>query len=91
MSYDPISIGAADFLANADVVAPGDPVGRLLKIKDICRDLSLSRATVYRLMKDPENPFPQPVKIGMASRWLECEIIAWKEKLASSRAVLPKM
>ncbi len=71
------------------ITAAADPIGRFFKIADVCRELCLSRATIYRLMKDTENPFPQPVKIGMASRWLECDVIAWKEKLASDRVVLP--
>jgi len=87
MSYDPVSIRVADCPVNVETVAPEDPFGRLLKIKDVCQDLSLSRATIYRLMKNSINPFPNPVKIGMASRWLKCDIIAWKQKLAASRAV----
>ena len=70
-----------------EVTALHDPVGRLFKIGDLCRELSLSRATIYRMLQEPDYNFPRPVKIGMASRWLECDIIAWKEQLAAIRAV----
>jgi|GEM_PF-6441350 len=78
--------GSGNGLGDIDAMVCADPVGKLFKITEVCAQLSLSRATIYRLLKDAENPFPQPVKIGMASRWLESEINAWKEKLAADRA-----
>jgi len=60
-----------------------DPIGRLMKIDDVCKDVGLCRAMIYRCIKRRRNPFPQPVKIGYASRWRESEIIAWKAALIS--------
>ena len=62
-----------------------DPVGRLLRIGEVMREVALSRAQIYRLIKDPDNSFPQPVKIGCASRWSSSEIATWKERLLASR------
>lgn len=59
----------------------GDPVGRLLKIEDVCELLGLSRTTVYRCIKDRAAPFPRPLKIGKCSRWSEGQIIEWKKAL----------
>lgn len=58
-----------------------DPVGRLLKIEDVCDLLGLSRTTVYRCIKDRITPFPKPLKIGKCSRWSEEQIIEWKKAL----------
>ena len=63
-----------------------DPVGRLLKISDVCLEVGLSRAMVYRLTNDAEHPFPKPIKIGNASRWSLIEIIEWKKRALSKRA-----
>jgi prophage regulatory protein len=60
-----------------------DPIGRLMKIDDVCKDVGLCRAMIYRCIKRSRNPFPRPVKIGYASRWRESEIIAWKAALIS--------
>ena len=62
-----------------------DPVGRLLKIADVCAETGLSRAMIYRLMADARNPFPRPLKIGNASRWSLVEIIKWKTKALAER------
>ncbi len=60
-----------------------DPVGRLLKIEDVCVLLGLSRTTVYRCIKDKSAPFPRPLKIGKCSRWSEGQIIEWKKALVA--------
>jgi len=39
MNFDSISIRTTDFLANADVVAPDDPIGRLLSVNDVCHEV----------------------------------------------------
>ncbi len=60
---------------------PSDSIGKLLKITDVCRDVGLSRAMIYRCIKQENHPFPRPVKIGYASRWREADVIAWKTAL----------
>ncbi len=62
-----------------------DPVGRLLKISDVCSEIGLSRAMIYRLIANAKNPFPKPIKIGNASRWSLVEIIEWKKKALAER------
>lgn len=62
-----------------------DPVGRLLKISEVCSEVGLSRAMIYRLISTPENPFPKPIKFGNASRWSLVEIIEWKKRALAER------
>lgn len=58
---------------------------RLLKIDEVCATVGLSRATVYRLLKSPDAPFPEPVKVGAGSFWVEEEVIAWLDRLIETR------
>ncbi len=63
----------------------GDPFGRFLKVRDVAASVGLSRAMIYRLMNEGEDPFPAPVKVGSASLWVEKEIVAWKAGRVRSR------
>lgn len=47
----------------------------LLKIDDVLRLSTLSRATLYRLIK--EGKFPAPIKFKSASRWKESDVNEW--------------
>ena len=60
----------------------------LVKVDEICKRLSISRATIYRLMKQEDNPFPAPIKIGKSSLWVWSEIEAWVQRQADNRARL---
>ena len=71
--------------AMTSCIEMGDTVGRLLKISDVCAETGLSRATIYRCIKDAENPFPAPMKIGKTSRRSSAEIVAWKRRLRDTR------
>lgn len=54
---------------------------QLMKIKDVCDALKISRATVYRWVD--EGKFPQPVVLGQeegkrsAVRWYSLDISDW--------------
>lgn len=51
---------------------------RLLRIVEVEEIVGLKRAMIYRLIK--RGDFPQQYKPGgYASRWSECEIMAWRE------------
>ena len=54
---------------------------RLLKMKDIQELLQLSRSGVYTAMR--LRGFPQPVKIGGASRWWRSEVFSWMNELSA--------
>lgn len=47
---------------------------QIIRQPEVCRRLSISRTTLYQLIKDEQ--FPQPIKIcgGRASGWLETDI-----------------
>lgn len=50
---------------------------QILKIKQVCKKIGMSRATVYRLLKIDQT-FPKPLKLGLAAiGWLESDIEAW--------------
>lgn len=54
-----------------------NPCGRLMRIRDVIHQTSLSQATIYR--KIAAGLFPRPRQLG-GSRvaWSEAEIEAWK-------------
>lgn len=63
----------------------GDP---LLDIHGVTKYLSLSRATIYRAIK--ERGFPGPVPLGYRlSRWRRSEIDAWVDAQAEAARVTP--
>jgi len=66
-----------------DKTAPSPTVTRLMTLSDVLASVSLSQATVYRMIAAGE--FPRPVKVGTASRWLSSEIEAWIDALAAGR------
>lgn len=59
-----------------------DPIWRM---PYTCKDVSLSRSTIYRLIAN--NDFPKPIPLGSKSiGFLSSEVIAWKEqRIANSR------
>ena len=49
---------------------------RLIKIKEVIKMISLSRATIYKYMAD--DSFPKPVSLGTkAVAWVEDEVENW--------------
>ena len=54
---------------------------QLMRIKEVCDMLAISRATIYRWVD--EGKFPQPIILGSedkkrsASRWLLEDVVAW--------------
>ncbi|BBC72887.1 AlpA family transcriptional regulator [Altererythrobacter sp. B11] len=60
-------------MSTASTPAPG----RLLKMKDVERETSLHRATIYRRIAADEFPRPRPIGGGRVA-WLESDIEAWK-------------
>lgn len=56
------------------------PLGRLLRMKEVERETSLHRATIYRGIK--AGTFPAPRMIGpQRVAWPEADIEAWKASL----------
>lgn len=56
-------------------------VGTLLRLRDVCDRLSLSKATVHRWVRDGK--FPQPIWIGDNSvRWSHDDIEGWRRDCA---------
>jgi prophage regulatory protein len=59
---------------------------RLLKLEQVKEITGLSKAMVYRLVG--QGKFPEPCKPGgIASRWVESEVRAWRERIEAARAV----
>jgi len=58
---------------------------RLLRLGQVLEITGLSKAMVYRLVG--QGKFPEPCKPGgIASRWVESEVRAWREQIEAARA-----
>jgi len=58
---------------------------RLLKLAQVMEITGLSKAMVYRLVS--QGRFPKPCKPGgIATRWVESEVRAWRKKVEAARA-----
>lgn len=58
---------------------------RLLRLSQVLEIVGLSKAMVYRLVR--EGKFPKPCKPGgIATRWVESEVRAWRSDVESARA-----
>lgn len=56
---------------------------RIIRLPDVSKRTSLSKASIYRLIAAGD--FPAPVKMGSASGWFEDEIDAWMQRLDEAR------
>ena len=65
---------------HSNVLSHHDPYGRFMRMPDVENNVGLKKSKIYQLMKDPVDPFPSPIHIGMASVWIENEIVAWKRR-----------
>ncbi len=59
--------------------------GRLLRMAEVEREVSLERSSIYRLIR--EGSFPRQIRVGKrASRWSQTAIDDWKiEKMAATQ------
>lgn len=76
--------GRVDRRRGRESAEPIDPYGRFLKLADVMKSIGVSQAMVYKLMNDERMPFPQPVKIGRASVWIERDVVRWKTMIVGS-------
>jgi len=60
---------------------------KIIRIKDLCKKLGISRTSIYRYMK--LNKFPRPIVLSTNTiGWKECEIDEWVE--SRPRAIYTK-
>lgn len=55
----------------------------LLKLPDVCQQVGFGKTAIYAMMK--YGNFPEPIKIGPASRWSQMEIQEWILKQKAAR------
>lgn len=66
--------------------SPAKAAGRLISDRGVADYLDVSRATVWRLLKEDLN-FPRPIKIGGSTRWLTDEVTTYIAGLSEARRV----
>ena len=58
---------------------------RLLHLREVLSRTSLSRTSIYRLMALGDGAFPQSVKLGSRTSWVEAEIESWLQERIAER------
>lgn len=58
------------------------PQIQMLRPNEVANRLGVARRTLYDWLQkpDPENPFPQPTKLGRATAWHAADIAAWLDR-----------
>lgn len=64
-------------------VEPQQSVDILIRLPEVCRQVGISKSTIYELIN--EESFPQPIKLGRYSRWSQDEVQAWVEQQKAAR------
>lgn len=60
------------------------PETRFLPLSEVLAKTSLSRTSIYRLVKDQN--FPKPLNLGVrCARWIEAEVNDWIQSRRDSR------
>ncbi|MGO3030621.1 helix-turn-helix transcriptional regulator [Pseudomonas helleri] len=68
-----------------------DPATTLIRIPSVTSITGIARATVYKLMSQPESGFPQPVKLtdstarGAPVAWVLSEVLDWTRARIAAR------
>lgn len=68
-----------------------DPATTLIRINEVAAIVGLARPTIYKLLRQPESGFPQPVKLsdstarGAPVAWVLGEVQAWVRARIAAR------
>lgn len=68
-----------------------DPAKTLIRINDVISITGIARATIYKMMNQPESRFPQAVKLtdstarGAPVAWVLSEVLDWTRARIAAR------
>lgn len=77
--------------ASATELGRFDPAATLIRINQVMAITGIGRATVYKLMSQPESGFPQAVKLtdstarGAPVAWVLSEVLDWTRARIAAR------
>ncbi|WP_350447591.1 AlpA family transcriptional regulator [Pseudomonas solani] len=52
-------------------------IDTLIKLPEVCRQAGFGKSAIYEMIN--AGTFPEPIKLGCASRWSQNEIQTWIE------------
>lgn len=58
-------------------------VDALIKLPEVCRQAGFGKSAIYAMIAAGE--FPEPIKLGCASRWSQLEVQGWITKQKAAR------
>ncbi len=68
-----------------------DPSSALIRIDEVSKIIGLARATIYKLLNNPNSKFPRPIKLtdgvrkGTPVAWVRAEVHDWVHERAKTR------
>lgn len=62
---------------------PLPAIDMLIKLPEVCRQTGFGKSAIYEMIA--AGTFPQPIKLGCASRWSQLEIQGWITKQKADR------
>lgn len=58
-------------------------IDTLIKLPEVCRQAGFGKSAIYEMIS--AGTFPEPIKLGCASRWSQCEIQEWIKQRRQER------
>ncbi|WP_371369987.1 helix-turn-helix transcriptional regulator [Pseudomonas sp. QL9] len=58
-------------------------IDTLIKLPEVCRQAGFGKSAIYDMIT--AGTFPEPIKLGFASRWSQLEVQAWIERQKATR------
>lgn len=80
--FDLGAMALARYRAQPKAVANEEGM-KLIRLPQVIERVALRKTTIYERIK--QGAFPQPIKLGTASVWVEQEVDEWLEKTVKER------
>lgn len=58
-------------------------IDTLIKLPEVCRQAGFGKSAIYEMIN--AGTFPEPIKLGCASRWSQTEVQQWIEEQKAAR------
>ncbi len=68
---------------NKKEAAAPDAIDAMIRLPEVCRQAGFGKSAIYEMIA--AGTFPEPVKVGCASRWSQLEVQEWIAQQKAAR------
>jgi len=68
---------------DATLPAESPVIDTLIKLPEVCRHVGFGKSAIYEMIA--AGTFPEPIKLGCASRWSQLEVQGWITQQKAAR------